>query len=75
MKRFMVTFGQTHPLRDNWIEVIAEDYDQARDCVFAVLKDKWAFLYPEEGFEPQSFPGGKVGREIKYADLQSYFEL
>ncbi len=62
---FCVTFGQVHPLRDNWIEVEAENERIARELVFARLGDKWAFMYSRDRFTPQDFPSGKAGWTIR----------
>lgn len=62
---FCVTFGQDHPLRDNWIEVEAPNAEQARARVFESFGSKWSFLYLKDEFNPKYFPGGKVGITIE----------
>lgn len=60
----MITFGQAHPLKDNWIEVEASNEGEARKALFDILGAKWAFIYEETEFEPKFYQGGKVGRTI-----------
>lgn len=63
--RFCVTFGQDHPLRDSWVEVEADNEEVARKAVFGVFDMRWAFMYKKEHFNPDYFPGGRVGRTIE----------
>ena len=62
---FMVTFGQVHPLRDNWVEIEASTYERARELVFSTFGVKWSFIYHEENFNARYFPRGKVGRTLE----------
>jgi hypothetical protein len=62
---FMITFGQAHPLRHHWIEIVAIDADAAREKAFAAFGPKWAFLYASKDFNPSYFPGGKVGETLR----------
>lgn len=73
MKRYYLTFGsrykhEEHPvlgyfpdLADGYITIEAEDYTQAREKVFEVIGQSWAFLY---NIKPDSyfFPLGEIGR-------------
>lgn len=61
MKTFMVTFGQSHPLRNYWVEVVATDYDKAREKIIQEFGLKWAFMYSDDNFDRKYFPLGKVG--------------
>jgi hypothetical protein len=61
MKTFCVTFGQNHPLKDNWIEVKALNYEEARKLAVDVLGNHFAFIRPKDEFDIECFPGGKVG--------------
>lgn len=63
--KFMITFGQIHPLKDCWIEVIADTENEARAKVFECIGKHWAFIYTEAEFEALYFQGGKVGRTIE----------
>lgn len=65
MPKFMITFGQRHPLRDNWIEIEAPDEALARLEIISVIGKYWAFSYEEALFEPKYFPGGRVGKVIE----------
>ena len=58
---FYFTFGQRHPLQDNWIEIEAPSEDLAREEIHRLLSSKWSFLYTEETFKKEYFPGGKAG--------------
>ena len=33
MQTYYFTFGQNHPLRDNWIEIMADDCGAARNRI------------------------------------------
>lgn len=65
---YYITFGQKHPLRDNWIEVEAPNYDACSKEVFDIFGSKYAFIYPEKEMTFKrmafNFPGGKVGNTI-----------
>jgi len=63
-KVFFLTFSTSHPLQNNWIEVLAPTYDKAREAIFDAFGGKWAFMYTEEDFKPDYFPGGKVGKTL-----------
>jgi len=55
MKKFYVTFGQAHPLRDHW---------NARVLVIEVIGRKWSMMYDEAKTQEslfEFFPGGRVG--------------
>lgn len=65
MAKFFVTFGQAHPLKDNWIEVEADNEKEARELVFIMLGKFWAFMYDEKHMTPEYFPKGKVGNTLR----------
>jgi hypothetical protein len=65
MKHFMVTFPTSHPLHNNWIEVVAFDENSAREAVFENFGPKWAFMYEEARFDASYFPGGRVGKLLE----------
>ncbi len=64
MKKFYITFGQLHPLRDCYIVVMAETKEAARRYAFEVLGNKWAGLYTRENFNPSYCPGAQAGKVI-----------
>ena len=45
MSTFIATFGMGWTLRNNFVEVEAEDEGQARKIMFNVYGQGWAFLY------------------------------
>lgn len=66
MEKFYLTFGQESPARNGYIEVIAFDYQRARDLVFKTYGRQWSGLYTEDDFREaiDLFPAGKLG-ELK----------
>jgi len=65
VNEFYVTFGQQyaiepHPLGwphpDGWLTIVAENEDMARKCAYALLEDRWSFMYSEEDFDPTFYP-------------------
>lgn len=62
-QRFYLTFGQ-RGLRDGWVELLADDYDQARRFVLDEYGQKWSSLYDSDGWDPYYFPAGCFG-EVK----------
>lgn len=66
MKTFYVTFGQSHPLRDNWVEIKAPTYEIAREEAFRVFGDKFAFIRETDSVGRMRiiFPGGRAGKII-----------
>lgn len=65
MKTYYATFMQYHPLKDNWIEIEAPDYESARQLMFKCFKDKWSFVYSEDQFRKDLYPLGKAGRTLR----------
>jgi hypothetical protein len=65
MKTYYFTFGQRHPLRDNWIEIIAPDGQIARDETIARFGLRWAMQYNDADWRPEYFSGGRVGRVLE----------
>jgi len=66
--KFYLTFGQQSPLRNGWIEIEAESYEEARELVISIFEKHWAMLYREEGFDERVkayFPLGKLGETLK----------
>ncbi len=66
VNKWCFTFGQAHchpvtgnPLRDYWVEVIAGDFDAARDLMVKVFGTKWCGQYESETFDTSYFPRGK----------------
>jgi len=57
--------GQSHPLRDNWIEIVAENDGLARERMVESFGDKWALQYEDADWKPEYFPGGRVGRVLE----------
>ncbi len=68
VRTYCVTFGQLHPLRDNWVEVEAKDREEARRLVLARIGKHWASIYPKSEFNTEMFPGGRVGLTLKEGD-------
>ncbi len=62
MHTFYIIFAQTHPLRDGWVEVEAENESDVRLYAKEHL-GAWAGYYDHPP-EPRLFPLGKVGRTI-----------
>lgn len=62
--KFYLTFGQNSPMKDGWIEVIADNEYLARLKVVSEYGQKWSGLYNEFNFEKEDFPEGKLG-ELK----------
>lgn len=63
---YFVTFGQNHPLRDGWVEIMAEDESTARELAYTVL-GRWAMVYNSEKFFfgiDKYFPAGRYGQII-----------
>jgi len=70
-KKYYFTFGQSHcqedgtPMKDYWVEVIADNYTEARrifieqfSSVCMESPDKWSFQYEENEFNKTYFPKG-----------------
>lgn len=64
MKNFYLTFGQKSPFRNNWVLVVAENYNNARKEVIYIFGQFWSFLYEEEKFDKSFFPEGQVGKTV-----------
>lgn len=69
MSKFFLTFMQYHPLRDNYIVILAENKERAREAAFYCFKDKWSGLYPEGGFSHNYYCGGQAGRSLNAVDV------
>ena len=48
MKNFYFTFGIAHPFGNFYVEVVAEDKDEARSVMFGIFGANWAFCYTEK---------------------------
>jgi hypothetical protein len=62
--RFFLTFGQKSPFRQNWVLVLASDYENAREEVERVFGKHWSNLYEESKFDKSYFPSGQVGEAL-----------
>ena len=62
LNTYYFIFGQTHPLRDNWIEIRAATSELARDEMLLLFGAKWLMQYEDADFNPKLFPLGKIGR-------------
>ena len=65
---FYITFGQSSPFRNGWVEIEAPDEATARELAFDALGQKWAFIYTAETFKtfkPSLFPAGKLEEMIQ----------
>lgn len=70
LHNYYVTFGvkyqhEKHPHwagahPDGWLEVIAEDYDTARDLVARYVGNVFAFMYEADRFERKWHPLGRL---------------
>lgn len=45
MKAFFMTFGQSHPLKNKYVGIIAPTYEHARAGAFRTFGEKFAFIY------------------------------
>lgn len=45
------TFGQGSPLRNHYVTVVEEDYDEAREGMVACFGPKWSFQYDDNAIE------------------------
>lgn len=59
--RFFFTFPCIHIFSDNWVEVEAENEEQARLWADKNIEG-WAFCYKENSFHREYFPKGRIGR-------------
>lgn len=64
MKKFYVTFGQSHPLRDGYVVIEASNYDLARQAAFDTFSVKFCFVRSEEEIIKDYFPAGQIGKTI-----------
>lgn len=65
MKRYNITFGQNHPLRNGYCTIIAPNYEIAREEVFAVFGNKFAFIRETNvEMDKEYFPAGQFGEVI-----------
>lgn len=65
MKKFYVTFGQNHPLRDGYVVIEALDYDTARQAAFDIFGQKFAFIRETDDIERGGFfPAGQFGKTM-----------
>lgn len=64
LQTFTVTFGQSHPLRDCWIEIKAPSLREAHDLAMNTFGQHFSMMRSLDQFDPSFFPGGKVGRTI-----------
>lgn len=62
---YYFTFGQEHPLRDCWIEIIAPNAHAARLYVVSIFGQKFAFQYGRESWSDERFPGGRAGCQVE----------
>ena len=63
--KFYLTFGCCTIFRNNWVEVMAPDYAEARRLVFSQFGKEWSMLYHEEDFQKKFFPEGKIGETLE----------
>ena len=62
---FYATFGQINPLRDNWIEIEAQDMLSAQRAMREIFGSHWANVYSKEDFTSKCYPLGKAGKTIQ----------
>ena len=84
--KFYVTFGtkyadEPHPHfpsinPDGWVEVEAENESVARQIIYDLLGDKWAFIYSEDSIEKIFFPAGCIAtaEQIKKLNLPTLYK-
>jgi hypothetical protein len=71
MTTFCFTFGCGSPLARYYVEIDAEDEDQARCRMFALFSRHWASVYPRDGFDRQIAQYGYQRLDInKQAELR-----
>lgn len=69
-ENFYITFGQkyrreTHPSGydispDGVVQVVAPNYETARDIAVKTFGDQWSFIYPERHAEMDYYPLGVI---------------
>ena len=69
-ENFYITFGQkyrreTHPSGydispDGVVQVVAPNYETARDIAVKSFGDQWSFIYPESHAEMDYYPLGVI---------------
>ena len=64
--KFFATFGQTHeidgvgPAKDYYVEIIADNEDEAQQRMTDEYGEVWSQVYNEETFDATMFPKGKL---------------
>jgi hypothetical protein len=48
LNTYIGTFGVNHTLGKNFVRVTADNYTAARELMFQIYGQKWAFLYSSE---------------------------
>lgn len=74
LKTFYVTFGvkysherhphaigNVYPHPDGWFEIRRATYDEAHKDAMRAFGGQFAFLYPEDRWQPHWYPLGKLG--------------
>lgn len=68
MKKYYLTFGQAHPLRNGYVEVVGRTEELASRKAFEIFGPHFGFIRPENVKDQKKFfPHGKFG-ETLYAD-------
>ena len=65
LKAYYFSFGQDHPLKDNWVEIHAPNSDMARSEMVRLFGTKWGFQYEEADFHEEYCPLGRAGQVIE----------
>lgn len=64
MKKFYVTFGQSNPLRNGWVVILAPNWETSRLTAFEIFSTKFSTVYDEDVFEAEHFPAGQHGETV-----------
>lgn len=67
MKSYFFTFGFGTPYRDCYVEILAENEDEARVAMVEAHGTKWSFQYEADKFDHDYYP-------IRLALIQKNFQ-
>jgi hypothetical protein len=71
MTTYHFTFMNKQPLKDAYLTITAETYEQAREAMFAQFGDQFAMQHTVDTFKPEYFPIGQLAH-ITVEDDGSY---
>lgn len=66
MQKFYVTFGQSSPFRNGWVEIIALNIEIARKEAWRQFGEHYSFIRETDSEEKmlEYFPDGRIGKVI-----------